>query len=98
MSVGGACLSASAPSPPGSARGAPYGGSRKHAQRLEYGEGSRAAFVELALAGVMSGQQLFDTSAKVPRVARVAWHTSKSSQRNRGNHYMEQSVLVCVDG
>ena len=80
---------------PGSASSAPYPGSRTEKQRYEYTEASRAGFVELSPACVMTGNALFKALRKVSGVKEVCWNTPKSVQGNvRDGQYMEKSVLV----
>ena len=73
------------PPGPGSASpGGEYGGSRQLAQRFEYSGNSRAGFVELAPAHVMTAQELFAALQAVPEVEHVEWQLAKSAQRNCG--------------
>ena len=71
-----------------------YGGSRSLRQRFEYGEKSFAGFAELAPAFVPAASTLFARLQDVPGVAKVAWHSTKTSQGNVGNHYCEQNIMV----
>ena len=71
-----------------------YGGSRCQKHRWTYSEGSGAGFCELHRDFVLTGEEFFAMLASVPGVERVEWHTSKTSQGNAGNHYMEHNILV----
>ena len=64
-------------------------------QRYQYGEKSRAGFVELRPDCEMTGNQLFDALGNVPDVLRVERQKEKQAQWNGlRNHYMEQNVKV----
>ncbi len=86
------------PKAPGSASAVAYGGSRREAQRFEYSEASRAGFVELSPHPLMTGDCLYAALADDRAVRRVVHNTTKTSQGNAGNHYMEQNLLAYVAG
>ena len=71
-----------------------YGGSRRKNQRFQYAPNSNAGFAELHPTYVPTPEEFFQTLQRVPGVREVKWQTSKTSQGNAGNHYMERNVLV----
>ena len=46
----------------------------------------------------MEGDWLFEELQGAPGVLGVSWNSSKTSQNNRGNHWMERNILVYVKG
>ena len=68
----------------GSANTATYTGSRKLNQRYEYSENSWAGFVELQPSFRPTPEQFFRMLETVPEVEKVAWQSTKTSQRNVG--------------
>ena len=75
-----------------------YRGSRKEKQRFEYDVKSTAGFVELSPLHVMTAKDLHDALTADPAITRVVHNSTKSSQGNFGNHYMEQNLLAHVVG
>ena len=71
-----------------------YGGSRRKNQRFQYAPDSTAGFVELHPRHVPTPQEFFQMLQQVPGVLEVKWQASKTSQGNKGDHYMERNVLV----
>ena len=71
-----------------------YGGSRRKNQRFQYGSSSTAGFAELHPRYVPTAEEFFQSLQRVPGVREVKWQTSKTSQNNKGGHYMENNVLV----
>ena len=74
-----------------------YGGSRRKNQRFEYAPNSTAGFAELHPIYVPRPEEFFQMLQRVPGVREVKWQTSKTSQNNKGDHYMESNVLVYSD-
>ena len=83
---------------PGSASAEEYGGSRKLAQRFAYKDGSSAGFVELSPMHVWEGADLYKALSADPAVSFLQYNSTKASQGNRGDHYMEQNILVHMSG
>ena len=73
---------------------APYGGSRREKQRLEYGPNSKSAFVELHPDWMPTPDEFKALLEAVPRVTHVEYQTTKTSQGNIGKHYFERNLLV----
>ena len=63
-------------------------------QRLEYNENSRSAFVELHPSFYPTLLEFKEGLEAVLGVERVVWQTAKAWQRNVGNHYCQQNLLV----
>ena len=91
------------PGPGAASSGGAYSGSRKSAQRFEYSVHSTAGFVELAPSSFraaswsdrfVAAKEFYNALAKVPGVAEVKWQAMKGA----GGHFMEQNVLVHVQG
>ena len=55
---------------------------------------STAGFVELSPMHAMEPAELHDALAADPAVSRVVYNSTKTSEGNPGNHYMEQSLLA----
>ena len=74
-----------------------YGGSRRKNQRFQYSSDSPAGFAELVPSYVPTAEEYFRALQQVPGVREVKWHTTKTSQGHKGNHYMERNLLVYSD-
>ena len=71
-----------------------YGGSRRLTQRFEYSENSGAASVERIPSWTPLPEEFKRFLEAVPLVVEVNWHSSKTSQKNVGNHDCERNLIV----